>query len=419
MSDPIQSPPPPASPAPLGRWQFTLGGFFMFVTLVAILLTFLRTEGCGRPFVKIGSVEFSPDGKRLAVAKYNARDAQTPLKLYLTDVSRTISIVNVETASAERVIEQTVKTGNQGPAFSIYGYVSNCIGFGPCENTLLVTEYGGRRVYQFDLTSGQKRLSAAFPDEYVNALLLSRDRSLVAIGRSSNVALSDAKSGKTRQSIIAEDMPFKATPIMAVSFDNRLVATAGGSGVLVWDIAKRSCLGSIRGLAPDKPIRAIVFSPTDGRLAIGLDGEVRVYDSGNIKLSKRLSGGEEWLRSIAFSPDGKTIAAAQGKEVALFDSATGRSLTTLQGDESISSLAYSPDGARLAVGDYAGRVALWTPGKNTPPTMIDVPGRAGHPWPYSVIALFLWLFAYFKLRQSRRRAAAQPQADDSPQQERR
>ena len=100
---------------PARQWQFTLTGLFMFITLVAILLSLLKADGCGKTYTRIGSLRFSPDGERLAAAKYNGHDANVPLKTCLTDVLRTISIVSVETGKAERVVEQTIKRGNQGP----------------------------------------------------------------------------------------------------------------------------------------------------------------------------------------------------------------------------------------------------------------------------------------------------------------
>ena len=392
-----------ASPAetPRGRWQFTLGGLFMFVTLVAILLTFVKAEGCGRAFVRIGSVEFSPDGKRLAVAKYNARDANTPLKLYMTDLLCTISVVNVESQRAEKVIEQTTKPGNQGPAFMLFEYAGNCLAFGPDENTLLVVEYGGGHVNQYDLTSGQKQSVFVFPVKDALALTLSRDRTLLATGHPWGVALWNARSGKRLWKIVTPDMPFIHTPITAVSFDNRVVATAGSSGVWLWNASDGTSRGFLRGLTPEFEVESLVYSPTDDRIAIGLGCEVRVYESGKLRFSKGLTSGQQLIRILAFSPDGQRVAAALGNDVVVLDSFTGKQLATMHRDHYCTSLAYAPDGTMLAVGDDAGQVALWTPTASGPPTMVAIPGGAGHSWPYSVTALALWFLVYLNLRRRR------------------
>jgi hypothetical protein len=73
--------------------QFALSQLLLTACLIAILLSFLGTEGCGRKFVTVSDLAFSPDGQRLAVVKRNARDANVPLKCYLADVWQTVSVL--------------------------------------------------------------------------------------------------------------------------------------------------------------------------------------------------------------------------------------------------------------------------------------------------------------------------------------
>ncbi|GAF69573.1 unnamed protein product, partial [marine sediment metagenome] len=97
--------------------QFTLTQMLMGTALVAILLGFTQTEGCGRRYVRIECVSFSRDGSRIAVSKLNARDARITLKRYKADVARTLSLLNSSDGTTERRIHQDFLAGNQGPAF--------------------------------------------------------------------------------------------------------------------------------------------------------------------------------------------------------------------------------------------------------------------------------------------------------------
>jgi WD40 repeat protein len=68
--------------------------------------------------------------------------------------------------------------------------------------------------------------------------------------------------------------------------------------------------------------------------------------------------------SVALSPDGSTLAAADSDgTVSLWDLATGQATATLFGHtEHVWSVAFSPDGHTLAAGSMDGTVRLWALG---------------------------------------------------------
>ena len=67
------------------------------------------------------------------------------------------------------------------------------------------------------------------------------------------------------------------------------------------------------------------------------------------------------VRSIAWSPDGKTlVSGCTDKTVKLWDAATGKMLASLQGyTEDVYSVAWSPDGKTLASGSRDRTIRLW------------------------------------------------------------
>ena len=99
-------------------------------------------------------------------------------------------------------------------------------------------------------------------------------------------------------------------------------------------------------------------------------------------LSVALSFGEGIVRSLAFSPDGTVLAAAEGDPAAsigtiqLYDAASGQPLHTLEGHESgVWGLAFLPDGRYLASAgrDHTARIWDWAGG--TLVKVIDFPNE--------------------------------------------
>ncbi len=157
---------------------------------------------------------------------------------------------------------------------------------------------------------------------------------------------------------------------VALSPDGKTLASAGDDRLIrLWDPTGGKALGTLEGHAA--AVRCLAFSPDGKTLASGgADKLICLWDvsaAGRAGTKPmQLPGHTDMVMSLAYSPDGKMLVSGGWDSTArAWDPAAGKELRTFENDKGrVASVAFAPDGKTVAgacrAGDFfKGTVQLW------------------------------------------------------------
>ena len=308
----------------------------------------------------VTSVAFSPDGKLL-----------------------------VSTAANGTVKLRDPATGHELASLGRFAESVSTAAFSPDSKNLAILDVGGR-ITLWDVAKKEKRATAPGQDRLVTCMAFSVDGTTLAIGGQTDaVTLWNTTTGKSTTLQGSHGW----VNAVAYSPDGKLLAAGGefeGVGqVIVWELAtgqKRSMKrlpesNSHVRLPPEEvwtrnflvgmgSIKSLAFSPDSKFLAGGFgfsidngNGEtsLRVWKVATGELQSVPRGHREAVLSLAFAPNGKTLASSSSDgTIRLWDPETSQEKAIFRGHKShVMAVAFAPDGKTLATASFDRSLKLW------------------------------------------------------------
>jgi WD40 repeat protein/tRNA A-37 threonylcarbamoyl transferase component Bud32 len=322
---------------------------------------------------------FAPDGRRLASGSMDntvklwdlaTRNEITTLHGHKDDVlslafapggkllasgsgDRTVQLWDLSTATSQATLD-----GHKGTVSALAFTPNGTLAAGVSGNPCMV------QLWDTNTRTAAGQLAGQPGEGRILSAAITPDGKTLAVTHSSDVIQLYDLSRQTQTAVI----PRHGAGGLAISPDGQILAAGGRIGahpetrgdIRLWDVATASERGGLQG--ETKHVSSVAFVPEGKTLAAGTtDGSLQLWDMAGRQERPPLQGPAYAARCVAFSPDGTLLAwGSDDGSLRLWDLARGKNRLPFKVHrDGVLCVAFSPDGRLLASGGRDDSVRLW------------------------------------------------------------